>query len=131
MSDTDQSTPDSELAAVVAGIAEFNRRLAEIQAQAIVFRLYHDEQGRVITYTTENLPGNYITITREQFAEARPDVLVVDGRIELTHAMTKVRKLHTVDHMPAQAASRWDVNIVADPATDTDWQLWSMTSNDL
>lgn len=127
MSDTDQSP----LAGIIAGITEFNRRLAEMKATEIVFRLYHDEQGRVITYTTENLPGNYITITREQFAEARPDVLVVDGQIELTHAMTKVRKLHTVDHMPAQAASCWDVNIVADPATDTDWQLWGMTSNDL
>ena len=42
------------------------------------FRLYYDDKGYVITYTCEKLEGNYIVIDALAFAEARPDVRVVN-----------------------------------------------------
>lgn len=45
------------------------------------FRLYYDEKGSVVTYTCEKLDGNYILIDATTFAEARPDVRVVDGKL--------------------------------------------------
>lgn len=45
------------------------------------FRLYYDEKGSVVTYTCEKLEGNYILIDATTFAEARPDVRVVDGKL--------------------------------------------------
>jgi len=45
------------------------------------FRLYYDEKGSVITYTCEKLEGDYILIDATTFAEARPDVRVVDGKL--------------------------------------------------
>jgi hypothetical protein len=50
------------------------------------FRLYYDDKGNVVCYTCEKLEGTYITIDSLTFAEARPDVKVVDGR--LVRAMT-------------------------------------------
>lgn len=48
----------------------------------IEYRLYYDNHGRVITYATKNLPGKYIVITREEFAESRMDVTVsAEGKI--------------------------------------------------
>lgn len=45
------------------------------------FRLYYDDKGSVICYTCEKLEGNYVVIDSLTFAEARPDVKVVDGRL--------------------------------------------------
>ena len=45
------------------------------------FRLYYDEKGYVICYTCEKLPGNFIVIDSLTFAESRPDVRVVEGKL--------------------------------------------------
>ena len=45
------------------------------------FRLYYNETGHVVTYTCEKIEGDYIVIDSLTFAEARPDVRVVDGRL--------------------------------------------------
>lgn len=45
------------------------------------FRLYYDDRGNVVTYTCEKLDGDYIVIDALAFAEARPDVRVVDGKM--------------------------------------------------
>lgn len=45
------------------------------------FRLYYDDKGQVVTYTCEKLEGNYIVIDALMFAEARPDVRVVAGKV--------------------------------------------------
>lgn len=45
------------------------------------FRLYYDDKGSVVCYTGEKLEGNYIVIDSLTFAEARPDVKVVDGKL--------------------------------------------------
>lgn len=45
------------------------------------FRLYYDDRGSVICYTCEKLEGDYIVVDAMTFAEARPDVKVIDGRL--------------------------------------------------
>lgn len=47
----------------------------------IEFRLYYDNEGRVVSYTCEPIQGNYIVIDAITFAQARPDIRVVDGKI--------------------------------------------------
>lgn len=60
----------------------------------VEFRLYYDEQGRVITYTCEPLEGdNYIIIDAETYAECRPDIRVIDGKITKQHQYTIISKL--------------------------------------
>ncbi len=45
------------------------------------YRLYYDDQGKVICYTCELLPGNHILIDRMTFAQARPDIRVIGGKV--------------------------------------------------
>jgi len=52
-----------------------------VPPQPVEFRLYYDEKGSIITYTCEKLPGNYLVINAQTFAECRPDLTVVDGKL--------------------------------------------------
>lgn len=46
------------------------------------FRLYYIKAtGEPLFYTMENEEGDYIRITKEQFAECRYDIIVKDGKI--------------------------------------------------
>ena len=49
--------------------------------EPVEFRLYYDDNGSIITYTCEKLPGNYLVIDAQVFAECRPDLTVVDGKL--------------------------------------------------
>ena len=57
------------------------------------FRLYYDDKGSVIDYTCEQHEGNYIVIDSLTFAEARPDIKVVDGKIIKNHFGSVMSKL--------------------------------------
>ena len=61
------------------------------------FRLYYDDRGNVITYTCEKLDGDFIIIDALTFAEARPDVKVVDGRIVRAGTGAVISRLHPSD----------------------------------
>jgi hypothetical protein len=85
------------------------------------FRLYHDEQGHVITYTCEKLEGDYIVIDALTFAEARPDIRVVNGRAaKINSTMSVSSRLHKSDTGVLCEAE--DVSII----TESDGQYWKL-----
>ena len=45
------------------------------------FRLYYDDQGRVLYYSMEDLPGTYITVDRHTFEQHRFDIRIKDEKI--------------------------------------------------
>jgi hypothetical protein len=47
------------------------------------FRLYHDDNGNVLFYSSENVnhPHKYIVIDAMTYAASRPDVQVIDGKV--------------------------------------------------
>lgn len=49
--------------------------------QTLFYRLYYDENGRALFYSMEDIPGNYIEITQEQYAASDPMVRVINGKI--------------------------------------------------
>lgn len=51
------------------------------EPQPVFWRLYHDEDGKPITYSMEDLPGTYISIDAETYARACFAVKVKDGRL--------------------------------------------------
>lgn len=59
-------------------VAEHNWEKPEVRQE---FRLYYDDQGQVIYYSMEDLPGNYIIVDRLTFDQARFDLRVKDGKI--------------------------------------------------
>jgi len=59
----------------------------------VEFKLYYDDNGDCICYTCENLEGNYIVVDTEVFAEARPDVKVINGVLIKPSSIAKIVKL--------------------------------------
>ena len=46
------------------------------------YRCYFEAvSGRILTYSMENLPGNYIVINKDQFAACRYDHIVKNGEL--------------------------------------------------
>jgi len=64
-----------------------------IQRKPIEFRLYYGTDGQVITYSMDEIPGNYILIDAQTFAEMRVDILVVNGVIINPNKFSQVGKL--------------------------------------
>lgn len=46
------------------------------------YRLYYDDRGDVICYTTDKLEGNYIIVETAIFAQCRHDIKIIDGKIQ-------------------------------------------------
>ena len=89
------------------------------------FRVYYDDKGYVTLYTCENLEGNYIVIDALTFAEARPDVRVVDGKLIKNHAGSVVSRLLKSNEGIMCVVE--DVSII----TDTDGQYWKLKTHEL
>lgn len=79
----------------------------------IQYRLYYAADGSVLTYSVEELPGNFIVITREQYAEARSDVIVANGKLIYTHANKQFWKL-TKTQDPGVKTSKYDICILSE-----------------
>jgi len=45
------------------------------------YRLYYNDLGEPLFYSTDNKPGNYITVDKETYDTGRYDVRIVDGRL--------------------------------------------------
>jgi hypothetical protein len=89
-----------------------------------VFRLYYDDTGKVLFYSCEEHEGNHIVIDAQTYAEARPDVRVIDGKISKVPRSMVVSKLMPSD-MGTKCASE-DMSIVVDDkyeGTTTHWKL--------
>lgn len=93
------------------------------------FRLYYSDTGKVITYTCEKLEGNYIVIDALTFAQARPDVRVVDGEITSASISPVVYKL--MPSIEGQACAKEDISIVVsdDSIDKTYWNLTTYERN--
>jgi len=92
------------------------------------FRLYYDDAGKVITYTCEKLIGKYIVIDAATFAEAKPDVRVIDGKITNTSKVSYISKLKPCDKEGTICASD-DVSIVLEKHSKKA-QLWRLRLNE-
>ena len=49
--------------------------------QQVFFRLYYDDQGHILFYSMEDLPGTYIDIDAETFAMQHTNMRVRDGKL--------------------------------------------------
>jgi len=93
------------------------------------FRLYYDEKGRVVCYTCEKLPGNFIIVDNITFAQARPDVRVVDGKITTVVSNAVVSKLMPCDS--GQACAKQDISLVVGKEFKGEITNWKMITYEL
>lgn len=89
------------------------------ESPQVSYRLYHDEQGYLLFYSMEHLPGTYIEITAEQFARADSHVKVVNGQVVRLNRSLVKKLVPGIDGINCSAYS------VAVPVADTDpGQKW-------
>lgn len=84
------------------------------------FRLYYDDRGSVVCYTCEKLEGDYIVVDAMTFAEARPDVKVLEGRLIRAGTGAVISRLYK--DKTGVLCEVEDVSIV----TETDGQYWKL-----
>ena len=89
------------------------------------FRLYYDDKGYVVTYTCEKLEGNYVVIDATAYAEARPDIRVVDGKLATSTTCAVLAKLEMADDRMLCEVE--DISII----TDSDGQYWKLKTYEL
>lgn len=75
------------------------------------FRLYYDNKGQVVCYTCEKLEGDYIVIDALTYAEARPDVRVLDGKVVKISSNAVVSKL-VPDDIEGMLCAKEDVSVL-------------------
>lgn len=94
------------------------------------FRLYYDDKGNVICYTCDtSLEGNFILVDNSTFAQGRPDVRVIDGRISTVSSGSVVSKLVSTDDGIHCAAE--DVSIIVDSDYDGETKTWKLKTYEL
>ena len=85
------------------------------------YRLYYNkETGEPISYTMEELEGDYVKVSKEQYHQGRYDVVVKDETICFITNMQYVRKL--VPDADGIACNKTNVLIV-DKTSTTKWKL--------
>lgn len=76
------------------------------------YRVYYNPDGSIITYTMQSIPGDYITITADEYAQGRHDARVMDGQLVFTHRKHQVFKLER-NSTDGYKVSKYDVCILA------------------
>lgn len=99
------------------------------EKQEIEFRVYFDDDGKILFYTCEKPEGNYITIDKDTFAAARPDLRVVNGKLVALIPGVTITKYKTSDTDGINCASE-DICIVVDEKHKNK-QKWKLTSYEL
>jgi len=84
------------------------------------YRLYHDNDGYLLFYSMEDIPGNYIEIDQVTFTTGSPRVRVVDGKLLhiATHVVSKL-----VPSRQGQACDPRDVAVISNDKNKQHWKL--------
>jgi hypothetical protein len=90
------------------------------------YRLYYDDLGRPITYTSELLPGNYIEIDQQTCSRGPLNVRVVNGELVTVEPKPTVTKLAVTD--TGTACHPDNVAVVVDVAQPH--VKWSIQTNE-
>jgi len=93
------------------------------QPVAQVHRLYHDEQGGVLFYSMEDLPGTWIEVDAATYATAPHAVRVISGSLVRLPKQMLIDKLRPAEH--GICCHPQDVCIVVSP--DQPHVKWSVS----
>jgi hypothetical protein len=88
---------------------EFWSAFKSEEIRTILYRLYYDDRGAPLFFSQEDLPGNYIDITREEYIDPPTHFKVVDGKIVLIETSIARRLYPDENGTPCHPA---DISIV-------------------
>ena len=107
---------------------EFWRSFQWPEIQPVTYRLYHDDEGRPIIYTMEDLPGTYIEVDQATYTHASFDVKVVDGKLVIILPVITAKKLQPSQDQGTPCDPR-DVCVVVD--YDVKHRKWNIIINEI
>ena len=93
------------------------------------FRLYYDDKGKVLFYTCDKPEGKYIVIDANTFAQGRPDIRVVDGKIASVDSGAVVSKL--ILNIEGISCASEDISIVVDETYNGETNKWKLITYEL
>ena len=98
------------------------------EPQPIFYRLYYNDDGTLICYSMEDLPGNYIDIDQETYSRSPGNIKVVAGKlIEIILANTVTQMQPNLDNgLPCDPRDICVVVSVVDPHIK-----WGVQINDI
>lgn len=99
-----------------------------IKTQPITFeyRVYYDDSGKVLFYTTGKPEGKYIVVTKEDYALQNSRAVVIDGKL-IDKSRSAVTSLLVKNSGEGVSTSKYDVSIIE---SDTDSVHWKLTIYD-
>jgi hypothetical protein len=84
----------------------------------IEYKIYYDETGKILDYTTDNLPGNYIVVDKDIFSQHKFDIKIKEGKIVAAKPMVgKLRPAET-----GTACDPMDVTIITNQTPAVYWK---------
>ena len=93
------------------------------------FRLYYDDKGKVLFYTCDKPEGKYIVIDANTFAQGRPDIRIVDGKIASVDSGAVVSKL--ILNIEGISCASEDISIVVDETYNGETNKWKLITYEL
>lgn len=90
---------------------EFYAALQPVENAKILHRLYYDDSGLPLFFSQEDLPGNYIDITREVYNNPPKHFRVVDKSIIISDTSV-IKKLYPSKN--GQSCHPKDISVVVD-----------------
>jgi len=85
------------------------------------YRLYFDQNGKVLFYTCEKPEGNYIVIDKDTYANGRFDIKIMDGKIFSIYDKKIISKLVLNDAGTSCLAD--DVSVIFSGNNSKKWKL--------
>jgi hypothetical protein len=98
------------------------------EPEPVIYRLYHDDQGRPLFYSMEKLPGTYIEVDQATYVRASYQVRVRDGRMMVLQPLIQVSKLDPHDDLGVPCHTQ-DVCVIVRP--DQSHQKWRKITNEI
>ncbi len=98
--------------------------IAQEPAKPIEYRLYYDEFGSPVNYTTEDLSGSYIVIDQHTYSLRSHKVRVINGQLVQQREQNRMVMRHSEDS--GQACHPYSVAIIVH-ADHTQKQYWKLS----
>lgn len=98
------------------------------EPRPVFYRLYHDDQGRPLFYSMEDLAGTYIEVDQTTYVLSPYNVRVVDGKLTVLPSRTSVTKLRPHAKQGVTCDLR-DICVIVD--SQMQHQRWSLETNDV
>jgi hypothetical protein len=98
------------------------------EPEPVIYRLYHDDQGRPLFYSMEKLPGTYIEVDQSIYQRACYHAVVKQGRLVILRPAVQVSRL-VPDQESGVCCDPRDVCVIV--RQDQSHQKWRKITNEI